>query len=212
MIGKNTKVVDLKGRMVMPGIIDSHIHAVRGGLGQLYFCQFPVESSVAQIQAAVKQCVAKKKKGEWLEGKTWDSGLSKNVTAAMLDKGRLDAYRAMEKDGDLTIRLQGSWDFNTRYATEPIDKMAERFATREKRGPVTDLINPDGIKIYADGVWIGYGSPFIDMYETGESYGRQSIDQPTMKTWVTRFDKEGLKVMIHAVGDQAVRLHPASSS
>jgi predicted amidohydrolase YtcJ len=302
--GKGTEVINLKGKMVMPGIIDSHIHAVRGGLGQLFFCQFPVESNVEEIQAAIKKCVAKKKKGEWVEGKTWDSALSKKVTAAMLDKvapdnpvylhddtnhlgwlnsaalkaakitkatpdpagghigrdkdgnptgviydgaaalvikamtpptpeqlrkaatwifdklnaygvtaavlaqldkGRLDAYRAMEKDGDLTIRLQGSWDFNTRYATEPIDKMAERFATREKRGPVTDLINPDGIKIYADGVWIGYGSPFIDMYETGETYGRQSIDQPTMKTWVTRFDKEGLKVMIHAVGDQAVR-------
>lgn len=54
-------------------------------------------------------------------------------------------------------------------------------------------------------MWVGYGSPFVDMYETGETYGRQSIDQPTMKTWVTRFDKEGLSVMIHAVGDQAVR-------
>ena len=302
--GKGTEVINLHGKMVMPGIIDTHIHAVRGGLGQLYFCQFPVESSVAQIQAAVKKCAARKKKGEWIEGKTWDSALSKKVTAADLDKvapdnpvylhddtnhlgwlntaalnaakitkdtpdpmggaidhdssgnpngvihdsaaslvikvmtpptadelrksaqwifdklnaygvtgavlaqldqGRLDAYRAMEKDGDLHIRLQGSWDFNTRYATEPIDKMAARFATRDKRGPISDLINPDGVKIYADGVWLGYGSPFVDMYETGETYGRQSIDQPTMKTWVTRFDKEGLKVMIHAVGDQAVR-------
>jgi len=96
-------------------------------------------------------------------------------------------------------------DEDMKAVTGTIDKMAERFATREKRGPVSDLINPDGVKIYADGVWLGYGSPFIDMYETGETYGRQSIDQPTMKTWVTRFDKEGLKVMIHAVGDQAVR-------
>jgi len=302
--GKGTEVINLHGKMVMPGIIDTHIHAVRGGLGQLFFCQFPVESGVAQIQAAVKKCASKTKKGEWIEGKTWDSALSEKVTAADLDKvapdnpvylhddtnhlgwlntaalkavgitkdtadpmggainrdssgnptgvihdsaaalvvkvmtpptqdqirqsaqwifdklnaygvtgailaqmdqGRLDAYRAMEKDGDLHIRLQGSWDFNTRYATEPIDKMAERFATRDKRGPVSDLINPDGVKIYADGVWLGYGSPFVDMYETGETYGRQSIDQPTMKTWVTRFDKQGLKVMIHAVGDQAVR-------
>ena len=78
----------------------------------------------------------------------------------------------------------------------------DNFHSRSKAVAIKD---GKFIKIYADGVWIGYGSPFIDMYETGETYGRQSIDQPTMKTWVTRFDKEGLKVMIHAVGDQAVR-------
>ena len=88
--GKGTEVINLHGKMVMPGIIDTHIHAVRGGLGQLYFCQFPVESSVEQIQAAVKKCAAKKKKGEWIEGKTWDSALSKKVTSADLDKAAPD--------------------------------------------------------------------------------------------------------------------------
>ena len=34
---------------VMPGIINSRIHAVRGGLGQVFFCQFPVTISVDQI-------------------------------------------------------------------------------------------------------------------------------------------------------------------
>jgi hypothetical protein len=302
--GPETKVMDLKGRMVMPGIIDSHIHAVRGGLGHLFFCRFPVTATVEDIQKKVKDCASKADKGTWIEGTTWDSSLAEKVTAKMLDDaapdhpvylhddtnhlgwlnsaalkaakidkdtpdpsggsinrddsgapsgvihdaaaslvikamppvpqehirkaaewifaklntygvtgavlaqmdaGRLQAYRAMEADDKLTVRLQGSWDFNTRYATLPIDQMAKIFATREKRGEVTDLINPDGVKIYADGVWLGYGSPFIDMYETGETYGRQSIDLPTMSTWVTRFDKEGLKVMIHAVGDLAVR-------
>jgi predicted amidohydrolase YtcJ len=145
-----------------------------------------------------------RKAAEWIFAKLNTYGVTGAVLAQM-DAGRLQAYRAMEADDKLTVRLQGSWDFNTRYATLPIDQMAKIFATREKRGEVTDLINPDGVKIYADGVWLGYGSPFIDMYETGETYGRQSIDLPTMSTWVTRFDKEGLKVMIHAVGDLAVR-------
>ena len=34
--GKDTDVINLHGKMVMPGIIDTHIHAVLGGLGQLF--------------------------------------------------------------------------------------------------------------------------------------------------------------------------------
>ena len=86
LIGDNTEVVDLAGKMVLPGLIDSHIHAVRGGLGQLFFCQFPVTSTTDQILDAVKGCIAKAKKGDWIEGKTWDSALASKLTAAMLDK------------------------------------------------------------------------------------------------------------------------------
>jgi predicted amidohydrolase YtcJ len=145
-----------------------------------------------------------RKSARWIFDKLNAYGVTA-ITLAQMDATRLAAYRNMEKSGDLHLRIQCSWDFNTRYATLPIEEMAKIFETRKKRGPVTSLINPDGVKIYADGVWVGYGSPFIDMYETGETYGRQSIDQPTLKTWVTRFDKNGLKVMIHSVGDQAVR-------
>ena len=34
-IGKDTKTVDLKGKMVMPGLVDAHIHALRGALTSL---------------------------------------------------------------------------------------------------------------------------------------------------------------------------------
>jgi len=30
--GTNTKVIDLKGRRVIPGLNDSHLHVIRGGL------------------------------------------------------------------------------------------------------------------------------------------------------------------------------------
>ncbi len=30
--GQNTKVIDLKGRRVIPGLNDSHLHVIRGGL------------------------------------------------------------------------------------------------------------------------------------------------------------------------------------
>src|SRR6476469_2928271 len=32
LAGPSTKVVDLKGRRVLPGLIDNHLHIIRGGL------------------------------------------------------------------------------------------------------------------------------------------------------------------------------------
>ena len=55
--GPDTKVVDLEGRMVMPGLVDTHIHALRGALTALGLA-FPVTSSVDDIKAAVKKFIA----------------------------------------------------------------------------------------------------------------------------------------------------------
>lgn len=64
--GSDTKVVNLRGKMVMPGLVDTHIHALRGALTALGLA-FPVTSSVDDIKAAVKKFIAdrKLKKGDW---------------------------------------------------------------------------------------------------------------------------------------------------
>jgi len=84
--GKDTKVVDLRGKMVMPGLIDNHIHALRGALTALGLA-FPVTSSVDDIKAALKKYIADKKlkKGEWVEGAKWSHDY-RTLNAKMLDE------------------------------------------------------------------------------------------------------------------------------
>ncbi len=84
--GPDTKMVDLDGRMVMPGLVDTHIHALRGALTALGLA-FSVASSVDQIKAAVKQYIADKKlkKGDWVEGAKWSIDYKK-LNAKMLDE------------------------------------------------------------------------------------------------------------------------------
>ena len=304
--GDGTEVINLRGRMTMPGLVDTHIHAVRGALTALGVL-FPTSSSVEDIKAAIKQHIADEnlKKGDWVEGSKWaldyktlnakmldevspdnpvflhdwtnhlgwvnsaalaaakitkdtpnpeagvidrdDSGNPTGtlhdkalglITAVMppptdevmaqratwifdklnsygitaivtpqLDPVRLKAYRSLESQGKLTVRIQGSWDFNTRYVTTTLEEQAKTFMTREKRGENSPLINVDGVKIYMDGVPNDAegGAPMIDRYATAPLFGTPSIDESTFATWMLRFDSEGLKVMAHSTGSLSTR-------
>jgi predicted amidohydrolase YtcJ len=63
--GPNTRVIDLDGRAVIPGIVDAHAHMDREGLKKIQPALQNV-SSIQDILAAVKQELKKKKPGEWL--------------------------------------------------------------------------------------------------------------------------------------------------
>jgi predicted amidohydrolase YtcJ len=67
-VGADTAVVDLAGRMAMPGIIDIHNHIMMGGQADLYELRFPSNFSISQIAAAVKEAAAKAAPGSWIVG------------------------------------------------------------------------------------------------------------------------------------------------
>ncbi len=73
-IGARTKVQNLHGRTVMPGLSDAHIHVLPGGQ-QLVTCNLQYAAlTVAQFQAQIQKCVdADKaaKAGDWLQVVNW---------------------------------------------------------------------------------------------------------------------------------------------
>jgi predicted amidohydrolase YtcJ len=73
-VGPETTVVELEGRMLMPGIVDAHIHPIGGSLKNLYQCNFPFSATPGEIQAKVAECVAQQPDAEWIIGGQWDSG------------------------------------------------------------------------------------------------------------------------------------------
>src|SRR5262245_3989322 len=53
-IGPSTKVVDLGGKFVLPGFVDSHVHPVSSGLDSLS-CDLTNTNSVEEVFAAIKK-------------------------------------------------------------------------------------------------------------------------------------------------------------
>ncbi|OEZ62137.1 amidohydrolase [Duganella sp. HH105] len=92
LAGKKTKVIDLHGRMLMPGLIDGHMHPQSGG-SRLLNCSLDYEAlTVAQFQSRIQACIDKDKKSgadRWLVVVNWfQQGMLPDgveTTAATLD-------------------------------------------------------------------------------------------------------------------------------
>src|SRR5262252_1784278 len=73
-IGASTKVTDLHGGFLMPGLIDGHLHPLEAGL-KLQTCSLDYESlTVEEFQQRVQACLDKTKSQEpdgWLEVNSW---------------------------------------------------------------------------------------------------------------------------------------------
>src|SRR5258706_14433320 len=63
--GPNTKVVDLHGRRVLPGLIDSHLHIIRGGLNFNLELRWDGGRSLAEAMNMLKRQVAVTPPPQW---------------------------------------------------------------------------------------------------------------------------------------------------
>jgi len=78
LCGKSTRVVDLNGRMVMPGLIDAHCHPTKGAIADLFACKFEFAATPDEIARILTDCVANNPDVECLIGGRWDSGFLDN--------------------------------------------------------------------------------------------------------------------------------------
>jgi predicted amidohydrolase YtcJ len=75
LIGPKTKVVDLAGKLVLPGLIDTHIHPIIGALNGAKCSLAGVKATIDTLKPVIQDCLAKDQAGAdaWFEAAQLDN-------------------------------------------------------------------------------------------------------------------------------------------
>ena len=87
-IGPQTQVVDLEGRMVLPGMQDLHIHPISGGI-EANGCDLNAATTVDEYIAIIKKYADEHPKDSWIKGGGW--AMSSFGPGALARKELIDA-------------------------------------------------------------------------------------------------------------------------
>ena len=132
--GRNTKVVDLKGRLAVPGLIDSHAHFIGGGF-QLLSVNLKDARSEEEFTRRIAERAKTLTPGRWLLGGDWDEqawASAKLPTRHMIDSvtgenplflSRYDKHTALANSP--ALKLAGV----TRATPDPVGGVIVRDAT-----------------------------------------------------------------------------------
>jgi len=143
LVGAATRVVELKGRLVLPGFNDAHVHFLDGGFGELSV-DLRDAADEAELARRVGDYARTLPKGAWILNGNWDheSWPSKSLpTRQLVDDvtsrnpvllSRLDGHMALANS--LALRLAGV----TRATPDPQGGTIVRDASGEPTGILKD--------------------------------------------------------------------------
>jgi len=122
------------------------------------------------------------------------------VTDAWVMKPTLEAYRALDKRDELSLRVVASLWWERTLGLEQIEEF------KQLRAEFTNgNVNASTVKIMQDGVLENYTGALSEPYFVdGFPSGIPMVDPEFLKTAVTALDAEGFQVHFHAIGDAAI--------
>jgi predicted amidohydrolase YtcJ len=71
LVGPGTRVVDLNGRLLLPGFVDTHVHPASGGI-EAAECDLNGSASRAEVIERVARCASESPESPWIRGGGFD--------------------------------------------------------------------------------------------------------------------------------------------
>ncbi len=128
LAGRTTKIVDLKGKSMMPGFIDGHAHMDREGLKYIY-PSLERARSIKDIQNIIRREVKRKKPGEWIITMPLGTPPYYDDAQATLKEDRLPNRKDLDAVApDNPVYIKGAWSF---WGEPPIITVANSLALKK---------------------------------------------------------------------------------
>lgn len=149
-IGPGTKVIDAEGRRVIPGITDSHVHLINGGLGLSRLYLRDVGGRAAFIEA-VETSVKSKRPGEWVLGGRWSTESWKDPQAP--DRSWIDPFTKntpvllSRMDGHQALVNSAALSLAGISATGPADPVGGEIVRDPTTGEPTGILRESAMNL-----------------------------------------------------------------
>ncbi|MCC6472153.1 MAG: amidohydrolase [Burkholderiales bacterium] len=116
LAGPSTEVIDLRGRTVMPGLIDGHAHMDREGLKAL-LPSLAGARSIADLVARLREIAAGVPAGHWIVTLPLGDPPEYRSSPSMYAEGRLPDRRDLDRaSSDHPILIRSAWGYWSRQA------------------------------------------------------------------------------------------------
>jgi hypothetical protein len=162
LIGTRTRVVELRGRLVTPGMNDAHCHFGPGGLSLLEV-DLVGTTSLAEIERRVRAAAGSAAAGEWVTGRGWDQT---RLPASELGPGGWPTREALDRASPAHPVFLRRVDGHTGWAST---------AALRAAGVGAEARDPDGGEIVRD----ARGEPTGILKETATTLVGRRVPSPT---------------------------------
>jgi len=109
----------------------------------------------------------------------------------------LATYRRAEQDDELITRI---------YSVPPLSEWEKLSADLAANGRGNDWLKTGGVKAMMDGSLGSHTAAFFDPFtDKPDDSGFLINTLENMRTWITGADAAGLQLVVHAIGDKAIR-------
>ena len=125
-----------------------------------------------------------------------------SIIEASADRSLLDAYAALDRSGELTVRVLASIYVDPAKGpaqVEDLIKKRERYQGR--------ILKSTAAKIFADGVIESHTAALLEDYlDRPGDCGKPILESDEFNRLAVALDEAGFQIHVHAIGDQAVRM------
>jgi predicted amidohydrolase YtcJ len=145
--GRHTRVMDLGGATMIPGLVDAHAHLDREGLKRIYPSLARCRS-IGDVQRLVRRLAAGRKPGEWIVTMPLGTPPFYRDAPGALAEGRWPTRADLDLAApEHPVYLRGIWGY---WNKPPVYSVANSAALR-RAGITRDSVPPKGVEILRDG-------------------------------------------------------------